>query len=130
MPADFNVFTLSVSLESDADDMERDELARRLRKELLSLNAVESVEPASTVQASGSKSIMGTDWHTLLVTLAASGGILTTAIGTLQAWLVRNEKASITLEMDGDKLAITGTSSETQRLLVQEWIVRHQRPST
>ena len=118
-------FTLKIDAGVDSDDQERIELSRRLRRELLSLTEVESVDAVPTPAAPRSKAA-AIDWQTLIVTLVASGGVLTTLIGTVQSWLTRQEKASVTLEIGGDKLVITGASSEAQQRLVNDWIRRHK----
>lgn len=125
MPDGSTYFTLNIEGGPDADDEERLELGRRLRSELLALSEVESIESPAASAAPRSKAA-GADWQTLMVTLAASGGVLTTLIGTIQSWLTRQDKASVTLEMGGDKLVITGASSEVQRRLVDDWVRRHK----
>ena len=125
MPDDPTRFILNIEGGPDSDDQERLELARRLRSELLALSEVEGIESPAAMVAPRSKAA-GVDWQTLIVTLAASGGVLTSLIGTIQSWLTRQEKASVTLEMGGDKLVITGASSEVQRSLVDDWVRRHK----
>jgi len=130
MPSEPSRFTVSITAGPDADDEERIELGRRLRVELLALNEVETADPSAALPASGNdfrdKAAL-IDWQTLVVTLAASGGVLTTLISTVQTWLTRQERTSVTLEIGGDKLVITGASSESQRHLVNAWIRRHKR---
>jgi hypothetical protein len=124
MPSDLS--TLTLNLEADADERECIDLARKLRKELSGLPDIETLDsPLLSVDPRNKAS--GVDWQTVVVTLAASGGVLTTLIGTVQAWLTRHERSSVTLEMGGDKLAITGVSPESQRRLVDDWITRHKR---
>jgi hypothetical protein len=67
------------------------------------------------------------DFGTLVVTLAASGGVLTTLINVVQSWVARSDRHAITLEMGGDKLAITGVSSKEQTKLIAAWLSRHKR---
>jgi len=38
--------------------------------------------------------------------------VLNTLVNTLQAWLTRHERRSVILEIEGDKLELTGVSSE------------------
>lgn len=40
-------------------------------------------------------------------------------------WLTRRERRGVTLETDGDRLEVTGTSSEEQQRLINVWISRH-----
>jgi len=77
--------------------------------------------------AGQSKSGFVLDWNTILVSLLASGGVLTGLITLLENRLSRFENRSLTLEIDGDKLTITGVSDETQKKLVQEWIKRQSK---
>lgn len=44
--------------------------------------------------------------ESLVLTLAASGGILTTLIGVLQSWLTRHNQRSINLEVNGNKIDV------------------------
>jgi hypothetical protein len=74
----------------------------------------------------GAKAGAPPDLNTILLTLAGAGGVLTTIIGVLQSWLTRHEKRSVTLEIDGDKIEITGISSEEQKRLADAWIRRHR----
>ena len=64
-------------------------------------------------------------WGALLVALTASGGVLTTLVNTLQSWLTRHERRSVTLEIDGDRLEVTGISSQEQQRLIDTWLSRH-----
>jgi Effector Associated Constant Component 1 len=57
--------------------------------------------------------------------LAASGGVLTTLISTVQSWLTRSERCSVTMQIGGDKLMLTGASSEEQERLARAFIRRH-----
>ena len=118
------LLTLDAGPGADAEELA--EVARQLRTELLELD-VETIEFGSSGETpEGAKAGSAVDWSTLLLTLAASGGALTTIIGVLQSWLTRFEKRSVTLEIDGDKLEITGISSKEQRRLVDAWLSRHR----
>ncbi len=116
---------IKIEPDPDADDQERVELTRNLRKQLLSLDAVESAEPPPASVVPGTKS-GGVDWQALMVTLASSGGILTPITGAIQSWLTRQDRSTVTLEIGGDKLTVTGASSESQKRLVDDWIKRHK----
>jgi len=108
----------------DAEELER--LTLQLREELMDLD-VEAVEPVRTEKIPDkAKSPGAVDLGTLLLTLAASGGVITTLINVLKSWLNRHERRSITLEIGGDKLEITGVSSEEQQRLVDSWLNRHK----
>ena len=117
------MLNLDAGPETDAEELA--ELTRQLREDLMEL----SVEAVDLVRAGkapeGAKAGDPVAWGTLLVTLAASGGVLTTLISALQSWLTRHERRSVTLEIGGDKLEMTGISSEGQQRLIDAWISRH-----
>src|SRR5216683_2839651 len=98
-----------------------------LRNELLQtgLGSVAVMEAGETPE--GSRAFEVISLGTLVVTLAASGGVFTTLINVINGWLARDEKRSITLEIDGDKISITGSSSEEEKQLVKQWIRRQKR---
>lgn len=121
--------TIQIMLKLDAPsetDMERlAELTRQLRNELLQLD-VEDVGLVRTGEIP--KNAKAGDliaWGELLVTLTASQGLVVTLINLLQSWLTRYERRSVTLEIEGDKLEVTGISSEEQQRLINAWLTRH-----
>lgn len=121
-----NVLSLKINSLPEDDEMHLEELTHRLRTELEELD-VEKVEVAKSGKApEGTKS--GVDipaWGSLLVTLATSSGVIPSLVGTVQSWLKRDEGRSITLEIGGDKLQVTGISSEQQRRLINTWLKVH-----
>jgi len=60
-----------------------------------------------------------------LLALAASQGVFTTLIEAIKAWLTRHERYTISLEIAGDKLEVTGLSSKEQQRLIDLWVGRH-----
>lgn len=111
----------------DGDAEELAALTQWLMSELKELE-VESVELERSKEApTSTKSGMAIDWGTVLVTLAASGGVLTTLINLIQARLTRDERRSVTVEIGGDKLVLTGVSSGQQQQLIDEWLKRQAR---
>jgi len=102
-------------------------LTRQLRTELMELD----IESANLVRAgkipAGAKTGEPITWGALLVTLAASGGVLTALINVLQSWLTRHEQRGVSLEVDGDKLEVKGMSSQEQQQLIDAWLSRHRR---
>jgi hypothetical protein len=116
---------LKIEITSSVDDEERVELTEKLRQHLSELDELEKIDSPALPKIPGNKSA-GIDLQTLLVTLAASGGVLTTLTGAVQSWLTRQDRSSVTIEAGGDKLTITGASSDTQKRLVDAWIDRHK----
>jgi hypothetical protein len=125
MPTSDNPTRLTLHLAaSDAADGE--ELNQQLQQELRELDEV-TFELARTEAPAGTKSgLAPIDWTTVFVTLAASGGVLTTLINLIQSKLTKDR--SVTLEVDGDKLTVTGISSEDQKRLIDDWLKRRQKP--
>ncbi len=109
----------------DASDEELEELAQQLRGELLELDVddVEFVEEGAAPK--GTKGASSIDASGLLVTLATSGGVLTPLINALQSWLSRDERRSVVIEMDGDRLEVSNISSEEQQRLVEIYLKKH-----
>ena len=125
MPDDSVQLKLHIALQNgDAEDLAT--LTQRLMSELKELG-VESVEPVRLSESPEGTKGAGIDWGTVLVTLAASGGVLTTLINLLQARLTRDERRSVTVEIGGDKLMLTGVSSQQQQQLIDEWLKRHSK---
>jgi len=114
---------LSVDAGRGADEVENAELTARLRAELVE-HGLDPVTPASVTPA-GAKGVGG-EAASLLVVLAASGGVLTTLIGVLQTWLSRQSGSRVVLEVDGDRLELTGTTDEERRRALDFWLARHQ----
>ncbi len=99
-------------------------LTQQLGADLLRLDVEDVALPGAEKAPKGSKGDAVT-WGQLVITLAASGGVFTTLITLLQAWVTRYERHTLTLEIDGDKLEITGISSKEQKRLTDEWLSRH-----
>ena len=116
---------LSIATDPKTDKQEMEELGRHLRKELLELE-VGSVDQVRAENAPNGAKGDAVTLGTLLVTLAASGGVLTTLINTVQSWLTRQERHSVTLEVGGDKLVLTSVSSEQQQQLIDDFVSHHK----
>ena len=113
---------LTVDAGPDADDAETAELAARLREEL----ATHDVDSVSLPAAppSGAKGV-GEAVGSLLVVVGASGGVLTTLVGMLQAWLLRQSGGKLLVEIDGDRIELTGATDEERRRALDTWLARH-----
>ena len=109
-----------------ADDEETAALVARLREELVAgeLDAV-----AAPAEAPPGAKGVGGDLGSALVVLAASGGVLTTLVGTVQAWLLRNADSRIVLEVAGDRLELTGATDDERRRALDNWLARHGSPA-
>ena len=120
--------TLKIHLEQspDEDDERLGKITSQLRKELLQLD-IENVEPDRTGKlpegARGDPFTLGT----LILTLAASGGVFSKLIDTLQSWLNNRGSRHLTLEMDGDKITLDGIPTKSQQQLIDLFINRHTK---
>lgn len=119
-----------VALESsaDAEPDERDRLARQLRAELRDLD-LDTITDASWREAPpGAKGAELTDWGVWLVTLGASGGVLTSLISVAKDWLDRHGKGNrIKITIDGDTIELDEASAAEQAALLTAFVQRHQR---
>jgi len=119
--------SMKVLARPDADERESAELARQLRHELLGLSEVEDVQSRLTSAGPRAKSPLGSiDWQTLIVTLAASGGVLTTLISAAQAVLAKRPQATLKIKLGEDEVEITGDPSDQERQLIHQWLQRHK----
>jgi len=116
--------TLDAEPDTDAEDLER--LTRQLRDELSELD-VQANFVAGGPAPANTKAGDVIEWGTLLLTLAASGGVITTLINAIQAWLTnRNQPAAVTVEMGGDKLQITGNPTDEQQRIIEAFLHRNR----
>jgi|RhiMethySRZTD1v2_1073278.scaffolds.fasta_scaffold681639_1 hypothetical protein len=117
---------LSIEADAGADDEELDQLAAKLRRELLNLD-VDAVTPAGGPEPPppGAKAVGVVAVGGLIVQLLHSSALLTAVVGTIQAWLSGHQGRSVKLELDGDTIEVSGVSSDQQRRLIDAWIARH-----
>lgn len=115
---------LEIGPETDAEGLA--ESTRQLRSELLELDVESADFVAAGPAPRRAKAGLPIDWGKLILTFAASGGVLTTLINVLQSWISRRRECSIVLEIDGDRLEITGTPTKEQQRLIDLWLSRHR----
>ncbi len=96
-----------------------------LRHELLQLDGVDVVQGITNDAPSGAKAGLPLSPGELFLTLAGAGGVLTSLIGLLRAWLTRDERRRVTIEVGGDRLEISGLGFAEQRRLIDSWLSRH-----
>ena len=117
---------LAVS-EAEADDPYLEELALRLRAELLQTD-VDSVEPATSGEApEGTRSALALLAGSLVASMTSPGQIAS-VVGVVLGWL-RNHRGQkerkVRIEIDGDVIEVTGAEDETEKRLVDSFIARH-----
>jgi len=111
----------------DSDEIETEELSRGLSDELRELD-IDQVTPAAATAPEGAKVGDPVTWQTLLVTLSASGGVLTTVIAAVSEWLRRRQRPiGVVLKIGDDSLTLPASTEEERRLLVETFVQRHQR---
>ena len=107
---------------SDAEDSAK--LGQQLRNDILELD-VDSVEPVRSgtapAGAKGDPAALGA----LAVTLAPA--MLTSLFALLQVWLSRRDTSSITVEIGGDKVVLTGNPTEEQRDFINTMLRQHSK---
>lgn len=104
--------------DSDAD--ERAELAWRLEEDLRAAEIDAVSRPAADAPQGAKGGALA--WAELVVTLA---GTLPPFLAAVLGWTQRHPGASITLEIDGDKLTLDEASDEERRALVEAFLDRH-----
>ena len=100
-------------------------LSKQLRIELLKLNVKDVDYLREENSAEGAKTGNVISWEILVITLAASGGVITTFINFILGWVKRNEGRTVTLELNGNKLEVTGLSISEQKELIDVWLKRN-----
>jgi hypothetical protein len=121
MPAEWLNLRIELDADADAGPDERDELARALRDELLQLD-VEAVDRPHAAAPAGARGV-GLELGTLLVTLGQSA--LGLVASTVARWVARRGGRSVTLELDGDRIELSGVSEEDQKRLIETFVARH-----
>jgi hypothetical protein len=125
-----------INIESLKEDVyEPEELERityNLRDDLTELDAIEQIDLVTKEGIAPEHSKSGSEVITLgslLVTLGGSlaSNVIPTLANTLQSWLTRHERRTISLEIGGDKLQMTGVSDKEQERLIDAWISRHSK---
>lgn len=129
---------LFANIESLDDINEPEELERlchNLREELNELDVVEKVDLVTKdgeqvpngSKSGGDVAILGS----LLVTLGGSfaSNMIPSLANTLQSWINRQDRHTISLEIGGDKLQLTGLSDKQEEKLIDAWISRHTEKS-
>jgi membrane-associated two-gene conflict system component 1 (EACC1) len=113
---------------ADRDPDQLDRLGRQLRTELRetdieSISAMEADEIPADAKGADVASLTE-----LLITLSASGGVLTMVVQTLRDWLQRRDDVKkISLEIDGDRLELDAATAAERASLIQAYVHRHSR---
>jgi hypothetical protein len=114
---------LHIDAGDDADKEEESRLTQRLRTNLLEWN-VDSVDQVRSGAAPAGAKGDAVTLATLAVTLAPLA--LTEVMKALQMWLTRYERATVTVEKDGEKIVISGTPSKEQQRVIEAFVNSHK----
>jgi membrane-associated two-gene conflict system component 1 (EACC1) len=61
--------------------------------------------------------------------VVALGPHALTAVGAaVRAWIVRRRGRRVALELDGDRIELSGATEDEMRRLVEAFVSRHERP--
>jgi hypothetical protein len=116
---------IELQLDADADSEEAERFGRQLRAELAQLD-VEAVSPLVSADVAPGAKGAGVDWGSLLVTLSAAGGVITSVIAVVQDWLARHNAAqSIKMTIDDDTIELGRASVQEREELISVWVRRH-----
>jgi hypothetical protein len=114
---------IQIGQPQDTDAEELEDATGRLRDELLELD-VDAVErPAAGSAPPGSRGLEVAALGTLLVSVAHDA--LPVVLATLGRWVSRHGERRVTIELDGDRIEVSGASAEDQRRLVDAFLARH-----
>jgi hypothetical protein len=120
--------TGDINTPGDVDDVERFEMARLLRAELLKLDVDSADFAPGRAAPTGSKADVFT-LSTLLLTFAASGGVLTSIIGAIRDWLLRQPAPGVAVDVTigGDSFRIEDATTEERQRLLDAFVARHAK---
>jgi hypothetical protein len=113
---------LSDSDEHDPDSLDRD--VRRLRAEMLRLD-VQAVTTPTVPGPDGARGVDVVQLGALLVTLVPSAEVLGYVFDLVKTWLNGRSSRSITVEIDGDVIEVTGATRADIGRLVEVFAARH-----
>jgi len=115
---------VNISRLPDDDEEILEPLTHRLRLELIELD-VQKVDVVRSGEApEGARAgEMIPLWGQLAVSV--TGIVVPAVVSRVKSWLGGDEDRSVTLEIEGDKLQVTGVSSKQQDELIKTWLGRH-----
>lgn len=112
--------------EPDIEPDEVERAARLLRAELQESD-IESVASVTSEDAPEGAKGDPVSLGALLITLSATGGVVTTLIWTARDWLTRNTTARrISVTIDGDTIVLEKASAQERSALIDAYIRRHE----
>jgi len=116
----YETVTIDVADTKSADKSRLDESVLALRRELLDIPGVGSVQPSPGVPEERAKSGTAQIVGSLLVTMSSTTS-LTVLLKFLREWLKRNEGKKVTLNRNGEVFEIAGLSEGSIKELLSRW---------
>lgn len=103
-----------------------DRAARQLRSELAELD-IDSIRNVPGKPApKGTKGADAATLSDIIMTMSASGGVLTMTIAAIREWLARQSRRHhISVTIDGDTIELDHGSLDERRQLVEAYVRRH-----
>ena len=118
-------------LDNEADDAALERGSIQLSRELGELDVDSVTGLPGGVAPDGSRGGPAAALGALLVSLHPSTALLMSLVQTVRAWLTRSgANRTVQLEVGGDVLELTGTTTAVQDRLVDEWIRAHAADGT
>ncbi|QES48401.1 hypothetical protein DEJ50_11775 [Streptomyces venezuelae] len=116
--------TVGHAVGADGTESLHDEVAV-LREDLLLLDVERVGHPEAGPAPAGTRGAAAELGNVLLVTLPPALPLLESLVRAVRNWLGRaGDARSVVLEIDGNRLELTGIRSEEQRRLTEVWIAR------
>jgi len=111
----------------DSDDTELDRNTEQLRRRLLELDVENAYRPAAGEAPEGAKAVDAATLGLIIVQLLPVLPALHDIVQAVRVWLSHNPERSAALEIDGDRIEVSGISLDEQRELIRLWTDRHAR---
>jgi hypothetical protein len=107
------------------DDTELDQGAEQLRRDLLELEVEQVTRRSAGPAPEGTRAVDAVELGVLIVQLLPSLPALHEMFRAALSWVGRGKGRSAVLEIDGDRLEVSGITDEQQRELIRLWAERH-----
>jgi len=115
--------TLTLRLDDErADGQELDGTVRRLRRQLLDLDLYDA-GGAKHAAPTGSKGVDVAALNAVAV-LVCQPEIFAAVVSVMQSWIGGRPERTVEMEVDGDRLHVTGLSDRQQQELIDAWLRR------
>ena len=109
--------TVEVYIEVEGENTK--DFVRDLAQEIQTENIATDIKKTNRNSFKGNIPI---DYNAIIITLLASGGLITTLVNLIQSKLETQRK--IFIEIEGEKLELTGVSNETQQEITRLYITK------